>query len=174
MASDDEVRFSELACKVVEWGRERGLLDFESKSRIERAWAQFLKVAEEAGETWAALGDSRDKFEDGIGDTLVTMILLAEISDVPILSCLPAYSDCESSILCELGKIAGELARGRLPSHAMFTSMAAELYELAHVTTAEHRSEVTAMCIDCLGKAYNTIKDRQGKTVGGVFIKAED
>ncbi len=60
----------ELFLAVEDWARERNLLEPEYKSR------QALKVMEEVGETMAALarGD-KEKLADGIGDSIVTLII---------------------------------------------------------------------------------------------------
>lgn len=64
--------FDELIPLVTEWARERGILqaDFARK--------QMLKVLEEVGETrHALLRNNSEKTKDGIGDTFVTLIILA-------------------------------------------------------------------------------------------------
>ena len=79
----------ELFLAVEEWGRERNIISKENRSR------QALKVMEEVGETMAALarGD-RDQLMDGIGDSIVTLIILAAQSDMSAHDCLQsAYNE---------------------------------------------------------------------------------
>lgn len=66
---------------VVEWGEERG---------IDNPWTQASKVTEEWGETVSEMNHGRfgDDFEDGIGDTLVSLIIYAHICGKDIRECL--------------------------------------------------------------------------------------
>lgn len=77
----------ELVKKVIRWGRDRGLNDPK---------AQLNKVIEEVGEI--AHEVTRNKygkdFRDAIGDTLVTIIILADICGAIPMGCLEiAYKD---------------------------------------------------------------------------------
>jgi NTP pyrophosphatase (non-canonical NTP hydrolase) len=79
----------ELFLAVEDWARDRNLLEPEYKSR------QALKVMEEVGETMAALarGD-KEKLADGIGDSIVTLIILASQAGLSPHDCLQlAYNE---------------------------------------------------------------------------------
>lgn len=78
----------ELINAVEQWSTNKGLDNADSSK-------QFLKVAEEVGEVAAALarGD-RDALKDGIGDVVVTLIILAQQNDMSIQECLStAYEE---------------------------------------------------------------------------------
>ena len=77
----------ELIKSVIRWGRDKGLNDPK---------AQLNKVIEEVGEI--AHEVSRNKygkeFRDAIGDTLVTLIILADIASARPMACLElAYKE---------------------------------------------------------------------------------
>lgn len=63
----------ELVANVTAWAKEKGLLERENAPK------QMLKVMEEVGETASAiLKNDHDKIVDGIGDSLVTLIVLSK------------------------------------------------------------------------------------------------
>lgn len=75
----------ELIQSVELWADQRGLLVPENRSR------QMLKVMEEVGETSAALArGNRRELKDGIGDSIVTLIILAAQSGFTATECLEA------------------------------------------------------------------------------------
>lgn len=72
---------------IIKWGEERG---------IDNPWTQASKVTEEWGETVSEMNHGRfgEDFEDGIGDTLVSLIIYAHISGKDIRECLAkAYTE---------------------------------------------------------------------------------
>lgn len=98
--------FEELKINIIGWANDRSLIKRTNSTK------QALKMVEEVGETCGALLKNKDEdIQDGIGDILVTVIILAE----------------------QLGYSPEE----------------------------------------CLKLAWNEIKDRTGKTIGGTFIKSE-
>ena len=74
--------------KVEQWSKDRGLDQADSAK-------QYLKVAEEVGEVAAALArNDKHELEDGIGDVLVTLIILGQQNDLSIERCLnTAYQE---------------------------------------------------------------------------------
>lgn len=79
---------NELIKQVEEWSRKKGLDKADSSK-------QFLKVSEEVGEVAAALARN-DMYElrDGIGDVVVTLIILAQQHDMDLYECLnQAYAE---------------------------------------------------------------------------------
>lgn len=72
---------NELITSVIIWGREKKLND---------AKAQLNKVIEEVGEIAHEISRNRDglELEDAIGDTLVTVIILADICGLDPMTCL--------------------------------------------------------------------------------------
>lgn len=86
---DNEVFFEELEELVIQWGKERGLLDAENGNK------QLIKTGEELGELFKAEleNNQRDRV-DAIGDVLVTLILYARINKLNITDCLDvAYQE---------------------------------------------------------------------------------
>lgn len=64
--------FDDLINNVGDWADRKGLL------KPENATKQMLKVMEEVGETAAALAKNNEaELKDGIGDSFVTLIILA-------------------------------------------------------------------------------------------------
>lgn len=75
--------FAELESQIKLWADKRGLLIMGTKE------AQADKTLEEAQELKSAIyqGD-KNGIIDGIGDTLVTLIIQAELNDLNIVNCL--------------------------------------------------------------------------------------
>ena len=77
-------------CKklVEQWSKEKGLDKADSSK-------QMLKVVEETGEVAAALArNDQDALRDGIGDVVVTLIILAMQNDMDLYECLDfAYDE---------------------------------------------------------------------------------
>lgn len=71
----------ELIKNVIRWGRDKGLNDPK---------AQLNKVMEEVGEIAHEVSRNRygKEFRDAIGDTLVTIIILADIAGAIPMGCL--------------------------------------------------------------------------------------
>lgn len=85
----DEQDFDDLIIAVKLWAFSRGLLHNKEASR-----SQMLKVMEEVGETAAAIArGNKRKIIDGIGDSFVTLIILAYQNDVDPTDCLRAAWD---------------------------------------------------------------------------------
>ena len=79
---------NELVAKVEKWSSDKGLHESDPKS-------QFLKVCEEFGEIGAAMArDDEDMLKDAIGDTIVTLIILAQQHGTNVEECLDiAYNE---------------------------------------------------------------------------------
>lgn len=72
---------------VEQWSINKGLDKAESSK-------QYLKVAEEVGEVVAALARSdMDALRDGIGDSVVTLIILAQQNNITLEECLQTAYD---------------------------------------------------------------------------------
>lgn len=71
--------------KVVQWANDKDLL------KKENSFAQMAKVTEEVGEVASALLKKDEaKLIDGIGDVIVTLIILAKQNGLDIETCLEA------------------------------------------------------------------------------------
>jgi NTP pyrophosphatase (non-canonical NTP hydrolase) len=69
--------------EVIQWAQDRGLVtEINAKT-------QLLKSFEEMGEVArAVLKNNQEELVDGLGDVLVTLIILAEIKGVKLEECL--------------------------------------------------------------------------------------
>lgn len=77
----------ELVLKVEEWAKAKGLDKAESSK-------QFLKIAEECGEVASALARGQvEELKDGIGDVIVTLIILAQQQGLTVEECLQTAYD---------------------------------------------------------------------------------
>jgi len=77
-----------LISSVTIWADEKQLLKSENSLK------QFTKVVEEVGEVAAALArEDKDELKDGIGDVVVTLIILAEQQGLSLGECLAAAYD---------------------------------------------------------------------------------
>ena len=73
--------------QVEVWAKEKGLDKAESSK-------QFLKVTEEVGEVASALARSNhEMLKDGIGDVVVTLIILALQNEMDLTECLETAYD---------------------------------------------------------------------------------
>lgn len=79
---------NELITKVEQWAKDKGLDQAQSSK-------QMLKTVEEVGEVAAALArKEKDALRDGIGDVVVTLIILAMQNDMDLYECLnQAYNE---------------------------------------------------------------------------------
>ena len=86
LKGDDKV--NRLVKLVEKWSKDKDLDKAESSK-------QFLKVIEEIGEVADALVKSKpDELKDGIGDTVVTLIILAQQNGLTLEECLEtAYNE---------------------------------------------------------------------------------
>jgi hypothetical protein len=79
------MNLEELVSNVVGWSILRGIFPNSTPQ------AQLLKCLSEVGELAdATLKGDREGVEDGIGDTLVTLIIYARLQDMNLTDCLAA------------------------------------------------------------------------------------
>ncbi|WP_020007391.1 MazG-like family protein [Salinicoccus albus] len=77
----------ELIKQVEQWSKDKNLHEADSSK-------QFTKVVEEVGEVAAALARSNeDMLRDGIGDVVVTLIILAQQNGMTLEECLQMAYD---------------------------------------------------------------------------------
>jgi NTP pyrophosphatase (non-canonical NTP hydrolase) len=76
---------------VEEWSKDRGLHEAESSK-------QMLKTLEELGEVASALARGQaEELKDGIGDVIVTLIILAQQQGLSVEECLEyAYNEIKN------------------------------------------------------------------------------
>lgn len=84
-------KLNELVSSVEQWSIDKGLDKADSSK-------QFLKVSEEVGEVAAALvRNDMDALRDGIGDVIVTAIILAQQNNMTLEECLnQAYGEIKN------------------------------------------------------------------------------
>ena len=152
----------ELQNDVLNWAQERKLISPKNK------FAQFHKVGTELAELYTAT--NREEWEDAIGDTAVTLIILA--------------ADCE----CDWGNCTKSSAPAVYPAYALIQRAALSYTLLAKAMEGtendiENALADTWQCLvamaenghttveHCLENAYAVIKNRKGKLVNGTFVK---
>ena len=84
--------FEQLDEAVILWAKERGILD------VGDAMSQALKMVSEVGELADAIakGDIMSTV-DGLGDVVVTLIILAELKGLDLTDCLEvAYNEIKN------------------------------------------------------------------------------
>ncbi|MHC5253200.1 MazG-like family protein [Listeria kieliensis] len=82
---------NELVKLIEKWSKDKSLDQAESSK-------QMLKTVEEVGEVAAALARSdKEALKDGIGDVVVTLIILAQQNGMTLQECLAcAYDEIKS------------------------------------------------------------------------------
>jgi len=81
------MNIEELVNNVEAWSKAKGLNEADPR-------AQFLKVIEEVGEIAAAMARGDEpSIKDGIGDAVVTLIILAQQHEMSLSECLGAAWD---------------------------------------------------------------------------------
>lgn len=167
----DKQRLLAHAALVEEWARARNLIDGSDPK------SQTLKTVSEFGELAAAVYDGTDaETVDGIGDVLVTQIIVCAQLGVSFESAIVAADNmgtqgpkrAEYVLMCTglLGKMADNVLKGQKEG---FHS---NLVNFFHYLTMAFGSEFDIA--DCLGMAYDEIKDRLGVMYNGAFIKSTD
>lgn len=174
MLKTEYMTIEKLIPAIVQWGRDRGLSDIDNR------FAQFTKLSEEDGELAKSYKlQNRILQIDGVGDTFVTLIiLLDQIGANPTNLFLSAEKIFESTEVdynisvyeryfyfsIEKGMMAKTMFKGSLieRQHAIKNTI---------IQTMILSTHLGFKYVDCLNAAYQEIKDREGKTVDGSFIK---
>ena len=138
----------ELQQQIIEWAKAKG---------IDNPQNQRLKMIEEIGEVAGAiLKGNRDEILMEIGDFAVTVIILHRLLKIDTLLPEPNEGASTESPTESIGWI------------IRLMDMNVVLYQASNL--AAHFDSTLE---ECLTMAWNKIKDRQGKTVNGTFIKNE-
>lgn len=160
---------------IERWAEDRGLFAAPDCKK------QVLKCAEEFGETAAAIIKRKplQEIADGIGDTGVTLILLARMEGMPVMMPVrpdglgEGLSSTEAALrtMGYIGRLAEVLSRDSpgmrgMPFYQAWSSAWLSLFDLS-------RAVGTTLAV-CLNAAYSEIAERKGQTVDGVFIKQDD
>lgn len=143
--------FDELVPLIQDWATEK---------KISNKINQKLKFIEEFGEfTGAYLKNNELLKKDGLGDSIVTIIVLANIINRPINAYrLNNYEINELGFYDTYWGIIEDVRHERVESALNgLIYLASQFLGLAYV--------------ECLNIAWNDIKDRTGKTVNDSFVK---
>lgn len=82
------MKYEELEAQVIEWARQRMIL------RNGNSQTQLLKTVSELGELAdAVIKEDREKIADGLGDVLVTLIIVARLEGMDLVDCLAGAYD---------------------------------------------------------------------------------
>lgn len=168
------MNITELNAHIIEWAKEREL---DTKGTVE---AQAIKTVEELSELIKAIcKDNREDIIDSIGDVYVTLVIgnmLDENYNMNGLEQLfKVYFDNKGIKECKkLDK------KYKLKKLGMFIQVVLD-YKYSTTVVRELTYQLTKTAysydldfVECVESAYNTIKDRKGKLVNGMYIKDED
>lgn len=165
---------NELIEKVEQWAIDRNL-------HTANPQGQALKVIEEFTETLLADYDNDDSAViDGIGDAYVTIIILAQQLNDPMLdirvilehikeapSSSTGYDSSSHNKMSGINRLSDGVSKGK-NSHIYVAIMRM----LRVLSGLENKYGATS--VECLSVAYEEIKDRRGKMIDGVFVKESD
>lgn len=133
---------------ILGWARDKNI------TRAECIPMQKLKLIEEVGEIANAIvKNKKEEQADGIGDAFVVLTILAEQYGEEFET-VDVHSNFKDTELSDL--------------------LAMIIYDELYVDFGvflELCEKLNLNIIDCISQAWNEIKDRKGKTEGGVFLK---
>lgn len=162
--SKDLLEFTKL---IEQWAEDRNL---HTADPIK----QYDKLIEEFGELMKGINkQDMPMIEDSIGDMYVVMTILSMqtgnsmvklLEDGGIETIRPKHSTFSYMlILSDLGDLLNDRISFIMP----------QIYELKN-QLARTCGEYNISFMDCVGLAYNEIKDRKGKMINGKFVKEAD
>jgi len=151
------MNLTELQKAILVWANERDLLHIEN---IEK---QEMKLFEELGETAGAILKSKpEEIKDGIGDCYVVLCILeGQYNNGKDFTTAMNLSNLIYTEKYTLPAVIFKIAEAAI--EMSFETSIDMLNSLAH--------ELNLDLEECANAAYNEIKNRKGKTVGGTFIK---
>lgn len=141
------MNYKEIKPLVIEWAKAKNLTD-SSK--------QYLKIFEEVGELGKAmLQNDLEEIKDAIGDICVTLIIYEYQEGDWLLDNIYDVSNLD------------------LTKEELFKELINHISDMEFPlsTLNEIADRYNSTLNDCLLLAWNTIKNRTGKTVNGTFIK---
>ena len=158
------------------WAEDRNLI------RGSGPQPQTVKLVEEIGELADGIINSHSiTIKDSIGDGMVVLTILAEQLGTKIETCIVQHihSADESfyqglsthMLMLHMVKSMGDIADGVSKGKRDLTEKGiGRMVALLAVLATEFGTSLE----DCTNDAYDEIKDRKGRMVGGVFIKEAD
>lgn len=159
------MNITELNAHIVDWAKEREL---DTKGTVE---AQAIKTVEELSELIKAIcKDKKDDIIDSIGDVYVTLVIgnmlvrQSELDPMFAEKNVPGVRDKKSLLKVLANPINLTL-----------------LYPYGEATLEWILRDLHIVCkfydldfVECVESAYNTIKNRHGKLIDGMYVKDED
>lgn len=153
-AEKSPYNLAELQALVIDWAKPKEI----------KKEAQELKIIEEYGEMIAAILKIEKKgiidVIDGIGDTLVTLIIQSDLTDTQLFADISIADTRESNINTLHSKFIANYSKGYYKTCGELIESIAHLYGLNP--------------IDCLYSAYRIISKRKGQSINGTFIKESE
>ena len=147
---------------VLQWAHDRNIIEGSDAMR------QLLKTCTEAGEMVDAVRENDiDEYVDSIGDQWVTIVIGMAQAGVPYQEALDAAREIDSPPLTDdIISAISLIADGILKQEKSKLSQG----------YGEYLSILRGLpdFVDGVAAAWNTIKDRKGKMVNGVFVKEQD
>ena len=159
---------------IIEWAKEREL---DSKGTVE---AQAIKTVEELSELIKAIcKDKKEDIIDSIGDVYVTLVIGNMLDKYIMMDWLQeemnlllddkAKKACrklgKTDKLDKIAELIQLVLRCKYESYVI-KGVTYQLIEIAYLYKLDF--------VECVESAYNTIKDRKGKLVNGMYVKSED
>ena len=135
---------------ILGWAKDKNI------TREECIPMQKLKLIEEVGEIANAIvKNKKEEQADGIGDAFVVLTILAKQNGEEFET-VDVYSNFEDTELADL-----------------LAMIIYSEYNVDFGVFLELCKRLNLNILDCVSSAWNEIKDRKGRTEGGVFIKDE-
>lgn len=141
---------------------------------------QVLKLIEEQGELAAAIvRDNHEEMADAIGDVTVVAIVMAKQLNAPV-DLWTAFerstkgSDEKVDLKAVISSLAGDVSHLASFVYYKHSHHAHHFIESVITTVADVADALDIDYVSAVQSAYDTIKDRKGKLVNGVFIKESE
>lgn len=132
------------------------IIDWAKKRNLNAPDKQYLKVLEEIGETAKAiLRNDINEIKDGIGDIAVTIIIY--------------YYQLKKELIIETSYEGDNLTDKRIFQFLNLCLCKQGNQALFYLIDLASKHNTTLK--ECLNLAWNEIKNREGKTINGTFIK---
>lgn len=163
----------ELIEKIEGWGKDRGL---DKKATVE---AQMIKTAEEIAELINGISKNNlDVIKDSIGDVYVTLVIGNMVNCKFDMSKI--YDLCKHKFdRIPKGRISYDKTRQIILladkiGWILRLSYEREILEGTQYLLLRLADTYDLDFVECVESAYNEIKDRKGRVVGGTFVKESD
>lgn len=166
-------KLKELIEKIEQWGKDRGL---DKKATLE---GQTIKTAEEIAELIIGISKNNlDVIKDSIGDVYVTLVIGNMVNCK--FDMVKVYDLCKHKFdRIPKGHISYDKSKQiRLLADKIEVTLRSgyerEILEGTQYLLLRLVDTYDLDFIDCVESAYEEIKDRKGRVVGGTFVKESD